>query len=51
VVAEGVETQAHLERLDAYGCDFAQGFFIGEPMPPPAFQAWRDNYRHPPRKE
>lgn len=28
VVAEGVETQEHLDRLKLLGCEFAQGFFI-----------------------
>jgi diguanylate cyclase (GGDEF)-like protein/PAS domain S-box-containing protein len=33
-VAEGVESEATLNLLTAYGCDFAQGFFLGRPMPP-----------------
>ena len=32
VVAEGVENEALLERLNDMGCDEAQGFFIGKPM-------------------
>ncbi|WP_200763659.1 EAL domain-containing protein [Nitrosophilus alvini] len=32
VVAEGVETAAQLEFLKKYGCDIAQGNYIGEPM-------------------
>jgi diguanylate cyclase (GGDEF)-like protein len=28
VIAEGVETQAHLDRLKLLGCELAQGFFI-----------------------
>jgi diguanylate cyclase (GGDEF)-like protein/PAS domain S-box-containing protein len=32
-VAEGVETQAQCERLTALGCDQAQGFHLGRPMP------------------
>jgi len=31
--AEGVETQAILDFLDSVGCDRAQGYFIGRPMP------------------
>jgi EAL domain-containing protein (putative c-di-GMP-specific phosphodiesterase class I) len=31
--AEGVETQEILDFLDAVGCDRAQGYFIGRPMP------------------
>jgi diguanylate cyclase (GGDEF)-like protein len=33
VVAEGVETQAQLERLRELGCDFAQGFLLSRPLP------------------
>jgi len=32
VVAEGVESQDQLDRLLARGVDYAQGFFIGEPV-------------------
>jgi EAL domain-containing protein (putative c-di-GMP-specific phosphodiesterase class I) len=32
-VAEGVETEAHMERVRELGCDRAQGYLIGEPMP------------------
>jgi EAL domain-containing protein (putative c-di-GMP-specific phosphodiesterase class I) len=31
--AEGVETQEVLDFLDSVGCDRAQGYFIGRPMP------------------
>src|SRR5687768_12695814 len=33
VTAEGVETREALDRLDALGCDFAQGFHVGRPVP------------------
>lgn len=33
VVAEGVEDQATLELLAEMGCDYAQGFWIGRPVP------------------
>ena len=32
VIAEGVETQAHLDRLKVLGCEYAQGFFIAGPL-------------------
>jgi EAL domain-containing protein (putative c-di-GMP-specific phosphodiesterase class I) len=33
VVAEGVETRAILNLLSSFGCDTAQGWHIGRPMP------------------
>ncbi|HHI82714.1 MAG TPA: EAL domain-containing protein, partial [Rhizobiales bacterium] len=33
VVAEGVESEEQLERLRRRGVDYAQGFYIGEPVP------------------
>jgi diguanylate cyclase (GGDEF)-like protein len=32
VIAEGVETQAHLDRLKVMGVEYAQGFFIAGPL-------------------
>ena len=40
VVAEGVENAAILGRLSALGCDEAQGWHIGKPMPAEEFSAW-----------
>jgi diguanylate cyclase (GGDEF)-like protein len=37
VVAEGIETQAQIDRLAELGCGLGQGYFIG--MPEPADQA------------
>jgi EAL domain-containing protein (putative c-di-GMP-specific phosphodiesterase class I) len=34
VVVEGVETEEELVALRRLGCDAAQGFFLGAPMPP-----------------
>lgn len=39
VVAEGVETEAQLERLSALGCDRAQGFFFAPAGPPDTITA------------
>jgi predicted signal transduction protein with EAL and GGDEF domain len=33
VVAEGVESPQHLAELARFGCDFAQGFLLGRPLP------------------
>jgi diguanylate cyclase (GGDEF)-like protein len=34
-IGEGVETGEQLDRLNRLGCDFAQGFYIGPPVPDP----------------
>lgn len=34
VVAEGIETQDQYELLHKLGCDFAQGYYLGHPVPP-----------------
>jgi diguanylate cyclase (GGDEF)-like protein len=40
VVAEGVETEQQLLMVTQYGCDLAQGYFIGRPMPEADFMDW-----------
>jgi len=37
-VAEGVETEEQLQRVRELGCDRAQGFLIGQPMPRADFE-------------
>jgi EAL domain-containing protein (putative c-di-GMP-specific phosphodiesterase class I) len=32
VIAEGVETQEHLDQLKLLGCEYAQGFYIAGPL-------------------
>jgi diguanylate cyclase (GGDEF)-like protein len=43
VVAEGVETVAHLDALRAYGCDEVQGYYIGRPVPAAECAAFLQN--------
>ena len=38
VIAEGVETQKQWSYLQSLGCDFAQGYYFGKPMPQEAFE-------------
>ncbi|MBL8519780.1 MAG: EAL domain-containing protein [Betaproteobacteria bacterium] len=40
VVAEGVENEATRDELCAMGCDVAQGYFIGTPMPARELPVW-----------
>jgi diguanylate cyclase (GGDEF)-like protein len=42
VVAEGVETEAVWEELGELGCDYAQGWFLGRPMPAADLAQWLD---------
>ncbi len=39
VIAEGVENRDQLKRLQAVGCDFAQGFFFSKPIPAEEFES------------
>ncbi len=41
VVAEGVETEAELDAVEAMGCDEAQGFLLGRPGPAELFSPGR----------
>jgi EAL domain-containing protein (putative c-di-GMP-specific phosphodiesterase class I) len=45
VVAEGVETADALDRLASFGCEYAQGYHIGKPLPPGDFLAWLAQWR------
>ena len=45
VVAEGVEDASVYARLQEFGCDLAQGYHIGRPMPLQDFLPWLSAYR------
>ena len=40
VIAEGVEDEPTFDALSRLGCDMAQGYCIGRPMPAGEFPAW-----------
>ena len=40
VVAEGVETREAWNVLGAWGCDYAQGFYVATPRPPDDLVEW-----------
>jgi diguanylate cyclase (GGDEF)-like protein/PAS domain S-box-containing protein len=44
VVAEGVETLEHGRALMQLGCELAQGYGIGRPMPAHEMQAWMQRW-------
>ncbi|MCD6525636.1 MAG: EAL domain-containing protein [Desulfuromonas sp.] len=44
IVAEGVETAEHLEKLTAFGCDIIQGYHISRPIPLDEFTAFLGQY-------
>ncbi|HTW53764.1 MAG TPA: EAL domain-containing protein [Stellaceae bacterium] len=46
-VAEGVETRAHWDLLQALGCDIAQGYFIARPMPAADVAGWAAQWTPP----
>ncbi|MGB0733506.1 MAG: putative bifunctional diguanylate cyclase/phosphodiesterase, partial [Pontibacterium sp.] len=45
VVAEGIEEAEQLAFLCDAGCDFLQGFYLGEPLPLDAWLAWLDTHQ------
>jgi len=48
VVAEGVETPAHIHRLLALGCDVMQGYALAHPMPADDVSRWLREFRPDP---
>lgn len=51
VLAEGVETEAAWWHLRYLGCEFAQGYYIGRPMPPERILPWCQQWTCPTRAE
>ena len=43
VTAEGVETRTVYEKLQAIGCDYYQGYYVGEPMAIAGIAEWLEN--------
>ncbi|MGD0640897.1 MAG: EAL domain-containing protein [Roseiarcus sp.] len=48
LVAEGVETPAHIKRLLAMGCDVMQGYALARPMPASDIPRWVREFRPDP---
>lgn len=40
IVGEGIESKETLGYLRSEGCDYAQGFWVSHPLPPPEFAQW-----------
>jgi diguanylate cyclase len=43
-VAEGVETEADLQKLNELDCDFLQGYYFARPMPLADVVTWAEKY-------
>jgi EAL domain-containing protein (putative c-di-GMP-specific phosphodiesterase class I) len=44
MVAEGVETEKHLEVLSSYGCYYYQGYYFSKPLPADEFEEFLFNH-------
>lgn len=47
VTANGVEDAKTFEKMSAFGCDKAQGYYLSRPLPLADFNDWLANYRQP----
>ncbi len=45
VVAEGVEDARVMEKLNTYGCDIAQGYFLNKPQSVESFNVWLADFQ------
>jgi EAL domain-containing protein (putative c-di-GMP-specific phosphodiesterase class I)/ActR/RegA family two-component response regulator len=43
-IAEGIETEAEWNILKQLGCDEAQGYWMGRPMPPEEIKSWMQSW-------
>ena len=48
VVAEGIESETTLEKLQAMGCDLGQGFYFARPMDAVSYRRWLEEADGPP---
>jgi diguanylate cyclase (GGDEF)-like protein len=46
VVAEGVEDQSSLEKLERLGCDLVQGYHLSPPLPAEQLERWLHDWQH-----
>jgi len=47
VVAEGIETEEEAKLLKKWGCDIAQGYYFGKPMPDSEIIPWLLTFKSP----
>ena len=45
VIAEGVESQSQLDKLNEFNCDLIQGYFFGKPLPSNEFLEYLESHR------
>ncbi len=44
-VAEGVESQQHMAKLESMGCNMAQGYYLARPIPIKELLAWLNHWQ------